>query len=107
MSRSRVLLLIGWVGAATASCGESNVGNGPELGASGSGQSGASGNASGNEGGSAGAGTAGQISAGSAGQASAGSAGQIAEAGSDVATVVPCTLKDSAPVTASQDGQVI
>ena len=107
MGRSRELLLIGWALISTAACGENSVSNGSDLGASGD-QSGTAGSEGGNAGtGTAGAGAAGQTTAGSAGQATAGSAGQIAEAGSDVATVMPCTLKDSGPVVASQDGQVI
>jgi hypothetical protein len=41
------------------------------------------------------------------GQSVAGSGGSSPEAGSDATMIVPCTLQDSAPVTASQDGQVI
>jgi hypothetical protein len=52
-------------------------------------------------------GSAGSGGANTAGQNAAGSAIASPEAGGDATTVVPCTLKDSGPVTASQDGQVI
>jgi len=98
--------------ATAPGCSESGAGNTSDPKTSG-GQSGAvgSGGSAANAGGQSAAGSGGSgggaAGSGSAGQSAAGSAAVGPEAGSDATMVLPCTLKDSGPVTASQDGQVI